>query len=30
MLRFPSREFDDAVAAVCHGDASEEQAQALN
>jgi hypothetical protein len=29
-LLFPSREFDDAVAAVCHGSASEAQARALN
>jgi enterochelin esterase-like enzyme len=29
-LEFPSREFDDAVAAVCHGEMSEDQAQALN
>lgn len=29
-LRFPSPEFDDAVAAVCHGLASDEQMQALN
>ena len=29
-LAFPSREFDDAVAAVCHGSASDEQARALN
>ncbi len=28
-LTFPSREFDDAVAAVCHGQASDEQASAL-
>ena len=27
---FPSREFDEAVAAVCHGSVSEEQARALN
>ena len=27
---FPSREFDEAVADVCHGTASDEQAQALN
>ena len=27
---FPSREFDEAVAAVCHGAASEEQVRALN
>jgi len=27
---FPSREFDDAVAAVCHGVASDEQMRALN
>jgi enterochelin esterase-like enzyme len=27
---FPSREFDDAVAAVCHGFVSDEQARALN
>ena len=29
-LCFPSHEFDDAVAAVCHGLASDEQARALN
>jgi hypothetical protein len=29
-IEFPSSEFDDAVAAVCHGTASEEQATALN
>lgn len=29
-LRFPSPEFDHAVAAVCHGTATEEQARALN
>lgn len=29
-LWFPSREFDEAVAAVCHGTASEAQARALN
>jgi len=29
-MEFPSREFDDAVAAVCHGLASDEQARALN
>jgi hypothetical protein len=29
-LEFPSAQFDDAVAAVCHGAASEEQAGALN
>ncbi len=29
-LRFPSPEFDDAVAAVCHGLASDEQMRALN
>ena len=29
-LSFPSREFDDAVAAVCHGLASEDQMRALN
>jgi len=29
-LRFPSPEFDDAVAAVCHGLASDDQMQALN
>ena len=29
-LLFPSREFDDAVAAVCHGVATEEQMGALN
>ncbi len=27
---FPSAEFDDAVAAVCHGTVSEGQARALN
>ena len=27
---FPSREFDEAVAALCHGTASDEQARALN
>jgi len=27
---FPSREFDDAVAAVCHGLPSDEQTRALN
>jgi hypothetical protein len=27
---FPSREFDEAVAAVCHGSASDEQVRALN
>ena len=30
IIAFPSREFDEAVAAVCHGLASEEQARALN
>jgi enterochelin esterase-like enzyme len=29
-IEFPSREFDDAVAAVCHGLVSDEQARALN
>jgi hypothetical protein len=29
-LLFPSQEFDEAVAAVCHGQASDEQARALN
>ena len=29
-LAFPSREFDEAVAAVCHGSASDEQARGLN
>ena len=29
-LAFPSREFDEAVAAVCHGAASDEQMQGLN
>jgi hypothetical protein len=29
-LVFPSREFDDAVAAVCQADASDEQVRALN
>jgi hypothetical protein len=29
-LTFPSREFDEAVAAVCHGSVSDEQARALN
>ena len=29
-IAFPSREFDDAVAAVCHGTVSDEQAKALN
>ena len=29
-LAFPSREFDDAVAAVCHGSVSEEQAREMN
>jgi hypothetical protein len=29
-ITFPSREFDEAVAAVCHGSVSEEQARALN
>ena len=29
-LCFPSHEYDDAVAAVCHGSVSEEQAWALN
>ena len=29
-LTFPSREFDEAVATVCHGSASDEQLRALN
>src|SRR5688500_740855 len=29
-LTYPSREFDEAVAAVCHGWSSDEQARALN
>ena len=29
-LAFPSREFDEAVAAVCHGSASDEQMRELN
>ena len=29
-LAFPSNEFDEAVAAVCHGPASDEQMRALN
>ncbi len=29
-LNFPSREFDEAVAGVCHGTASEDQQRALN
>jgi hypothetical protein len=29
-IEFPSREFDEAVAAVCHGTASEDQSKALN
>jgi hypothetical protein len=29
-INFPSRDFDDAVATVCHGSASDEQVQALN
>ena len=29
-LDFPSPEFDDVVAAICHGSASNEQALALN
>ena len=29
-LGFPSREFDEAIAAVCHGSASDEQVRALN
>ena len=29
-LKFPSPEFDDAVAAVCHGSVSDDQARALN
>ena len=30
MIPFPSPEFDDAVAAVCHGSLAEDQARALN
>jgi hypothetical protein len=30
IIEFPSREFDDAVAAVCHDAASDEQVRALN
>ena len=30
IIAFPSQEFDAAVAAVCHGTVSDEQAQALN
>lgn len=30
ILTFPSREFDEAVAAVCHGTASDDQLQALH
>src|SRR5687767_2047431 len=30
IIAFPSREFDEAVAAVCRGLASEEQARAMN
>jgi hypothetical protein len=30
ILGFPSHEFDEAVAAVCHGSVSDEQTQALN
>ena len=29
-LAFPSREFDEAIAALCHGSASEEQAREMN
>lgn len=29
-IGFPSREFDDAVAALCHGTGSEEQVRAMN
>src|SRR5881394_3042689 len=29
-LAFPSREFDETVAAVCHGSASDEQMRELN
>lgn len=29
-LTFPSPEFDEAVAAICHGSASDEQARAMN
>src|SRR5688572_16246072 len=29
-IGFPSPEFEDAVAAVCHGSATDEQARALN
>jgi hypothetical protein len=29
-IAFPSREFDEAVAAVCHGSVSDEEARALN
>jgi hypothetical protein len=29
-ISFPSREFDEGVAAVCHGSASDEQTRALN
>jgi len=29
-IKFPSAEFDDAVAAVCHDSASEDQVRALN
>ena len=29
-ISFPSREFDDAVAAICHGSASDEQIRGLN
>ncbi|MCB1097700.1 MAG: FecR domain-containing protein [Verrucomicrobiae bacterium] len=29
-IRFPSSEFDEAVAAVCHGTVSEDQARSLN
>src|ERR1043166_1642203 len=29
-IAFPSREFDEAIAAVCHGSVSDEQARALN
>ena len=29
-LSYPSTEFDDAVAGVCHGSATEEEMRALN
>lgn len=29
-IDFPSRQFDDAIAAVCHGDLTEDQSAALN